>query len=330
MGEGMKKEEFYYDSRDGVSKIHAVRYTPDDKTKIVGVLQIIHGMAEYIERYEETAAFFVERGFVVTGNDHLGHGLSVGEEKRYGYFCEQDPATVVVRDVHRLKKMTQQLYPDAPIILMGHSMGSFILRGYLCRYGTGIQGAVVMGTGTLSPAMVKISKAMVAIQRKLVGPKHISYFLNKMTFGKYNEHFQPQRTPVDWLSRNGANVDRYIADPLCGFVFTVNGFSALAELNERMIDPENIKNVPDTLPILFVSGTEDPVGDYGAGVQRTYDLLQAAGLRNMSVKMYKEDRHEILNEADGDVVRQDILDWIMEKVLSEKRTEDDGVTDGER
>ena len=311
----MRKEEFYYDSRDGQHKIHAVRYTPDEKSKIVGVLQIVHGMSEYIGRYEETAMFFAKQGFVVTGNDHLGHGLSVGEDRRYGYFCEQDPATVVVRDVHRLKKMTQTLYPDTPYVILGHSMGSFILRNYLFRYGTGIDGAIIMGTGTMMPGKLKKSKAVVAMQKFFCGSKHVSHFLERAAFGGYNKRLQPQRTPVDWLSRNGANVDRYIADPLCGFTFTVNGFEVLAQLNERMIDQENLRKVPLELPILFVSGTEDPVGDYGVGVQMAYDMLEKLGHKLMTQKMYQGDRHEILNEADGDTVRQDILEWIRETVL---------------
>ena len=142
----MKKEEFYFESRDGVSRIHGVKYLPD-AGDVIGVLQIIHGMAEYVERYEEFAEFLTGKGFVVVGEDHLGHGKSVGENGTYGYFCEQDAATVVVRDAHRLKKMTEAQYPEVPYIILGHSMGSFILRNYLYRYGKGIDGAVIMGTG---------------------------------------------------------------------------------------------------------------------------------------------------------------------------------------
>ena len=128
----MKNEEFYFDSRDNISKIHAVRWTPESGN-VVAIVQIVHGMAEYVERYEEFAQFLTERNIVVTGEDHLGHGKSVPEGGIQGYFCEQDPATVVVRDVHRLKKMTQELYPGVPYFILGHSMGSFILRNYMCR-----------------------------------------------------------------------------------------------------------------------------------------------------------------------------------------------------
>ena len=146
----MIKEEFYFDSRDGENRIHAVRYTPD-AGNVRGIVQIVHGMAEYVERYENLAEFLTKRGILVTGEDHLGHGKSVSEGGSFGYFCEQDPATVVVRDVHRLKKITEEQYPQVPYIILGHSMGSFIARNYLCRYGSGIGGAVIVGTG-MQPA----------------------------------------------------------------------------------------------------------------------------------------------------------------------------------
>ncbi len=313
----MKKEEFYFDSRDGIHKIYAVRYIPDDKSGIIGVLQIMHGMSEHIRRYEKVAEFFVSQGFVVTGNDHLGHGRSVGEDVRYGYFCEQDPATVVLRDAHRLKKLTQAQYPDAPYIILGHSMGSMILRNYLSRYGTGIEGAVIVGTGTLSSGMIRVAKTMVAIQKVLFGPKHISEFLSNATFGSYNKRIDPLRTPMDWLSKDETNVDRYLADPMCGFTFTVNGFGMLAELNARNINRKNLEKIPKELPLLLASGTEDPVGEYGQAVQETYEMYRDLGIMNVSLKMYEGDRHEILNEADSETVMKDILDWIKESVLQD-------------
>ncbi len=305
----MKKEELYFDSRDGIHKIHAVRYVPEDG-RIAGIVQIVHGMAEYIERYEEFAEYLVQRGFVVTGDDHLGHGKSVGDGN-FGYFCEQDAATVVVRDVHRLKKMTQTEYPGVPYVILGHSMGSFILRNYLCRYGSGIDGAVIMGTGMQSKATVTLAKAVVGIQKVFCGSKHVSRLMDKLAFGSYNKRFQPERTSVDWLSRNTGNVDRYIEDPLCGFVFTVNGFSTLFELISRIQKQENLEKVPDNLPIFMVSGADDPVGEYGEGVRRAYDSLKNAGVQNIVLKLYDKDRHELLNEEDRELVMQDIYNWIM-------------------
>lgn len=313
----MKKEEFYFDSRDGRTKLHAVRYSPEEGTLVRGVLQIVHGMAEYVERYEELAEFFAAKGIVVTGEDHLGHGKSVQQEKggKYGYFCEQDPATVVVRDVHRLKKMTQKLYPDVPYVIMGHSMGSFITRNYMFRYGSGISAAIIMGTGMQPPVTLGMAKAAVCMQKLICGSGHVSKLIDKLAFGSYNRRVRNPRTPFDWLSRDAARVDAYIADPLCGFVFTVNGFETLFELISRLYRKENLMQIPKNLPVLMISGTADPVGGYGSGVKRAYDSLAAAGLKNVKLKMYKGGRHELPNETNRDKVVQDIYAWMKGTVL---------------
>ncbi len=311
----MVKEEFYFDSRDGKSRIHAVRYRPEDAGQIRCILQVVHGMAEYVERYEEFAAYLVERGFVVTGDDHLGHGKSVGEGGKQGYFCERDPATVLVRDVHRLKKLTEELYPGVPYVLMGHSMGSFITRNYLCRYGTGISGAVIMGTGMQPKAVLDMARLVAGIQKFFCGPMHVSRLLDRLAFGGYGKGITDRRTAFDWLSRDRERVDRYIADPMCGFTFTVNGFGALFELVLRLYSPENLAAVPRELPVFMVSGDADPVGDYGKGVRRAYDSLVAAGLTDIRLKLYPGGRHELLNETNRSQVMQDICRWVEENVL---------------
>lgn len=311
----MVKEEFYFDSRDGKSKIHAVRYRPEDTGQVRCILQVVHGMAEYAERYEEFAAFLVERGFVVTGDDHLGHGKSVGQGGKQGYFCEQDPATVLVRDVHRLKKLTEELYPGVPFVLMGHSMGSFITRNYLCRYGTGISGAVIMGTGMQPKAVLDMARLVAGVQKLFCGSGHVSRLLDRLAFGGYGRGITDRRTAFDWLSRDRERVDRYIADPMCGFTFTVNGFGALFELVVRLYSPENLAAVPKDLPVFMVSGDADPVGDYGKGVRRAYDSLVAAGLTDIRLKLYPGGRHELLNETNRSQVMQDICRWVEENVL---------------
>ena len=311
----MVKEEFYFDSRDGKIRIHAVRYRPEDTGQVRCVLQVVHGMAEYAERYEEFAAYLVERGFVVTGDDHLGHGKSVGQGGKQGYFCEQDPATVLVRDVHRLKKLTEELYPGVPYVLMGHSMGSFITRNYLCRYGTGISGAVIMGTGMQPKAVLDMARLVAGIQKLFCGSGHVSRLLDRLAFGGYGRGITDRRTAFDWLSRDRERVDRYIADPMCGFTFTVNGFGALFELVLRLYSPENLAAVPRELPVFMVSGDADPVGDYGKGVRRAYDSLVAAGLTDIRLKLYPGGRHELLNETNRSQVMQDICRWVEENVL---------------
>lgn len=317
----MVKEEFYYDSRDGVSKLHAVRYTPDNDEEVRCVVQIVHGMAEYVERYEEFAEFLTSRGIAVTGEDHIGHGKSVGRDGKFGYFCEQDPATVLVRDVHRLKKATQEVFPGVPYVIMGHSMGSFIARNYMFRYGTGISGAVIMGTGMPDKRLMVLSKMVAGMQKAVMGSRHVSEMINKLAFGKYNQGIDKPRTEFDWLSRDPERVDRYIADPLCGFTFTVNGFSTLFELILRLYVADNLDRIPKKLPVLMVSGTADPVGDYGKGVQKAYNMMQDAGLENIVLKMYEGGRHELLNETNRSDVAQDICFWIEDVILHGGRQE---------
>ncbi len=317
----MIKEEFYYDSRDGVSKLHAVRYTPDNDEDVRCVVQIVHGMAEYVERYEEFAEYLTSRGIVVTGEDHMGHGKSVGKDGKFGYFCEQDPATVLVRDVHRLKKATQEIFPGVPYVILGHSMGSFIARNYMFRYGTGISGAVIMGTGMPDKRLMVLSRTVAGMQKAVMGSRHVSEMINRLAFGKYNQGIENPRTEFDWLSRDPERVDRYIADPMCGFTFTVNGFSTLFELILRLHVADNLERIPKKLPVLMVSGTADPVGDYGKGVQKAYNMMQDAGLENIFLKMYEGDRHELLNETNRSAVAQDICFWIEDVILHGGRQE---------
>lgn len=309
----IRKEEFEFDSRDGKTRLHAVRWIPEGK--VICILQIVHGMAEYVERYEEFARYMAEKGVLVTGEDHLGHGKSVPQGGTYGYFCKQDPATVVVRDVHRLKKMTQEEYPGVPYVILGHSMGSFIFRNYLSRYGTGIQGAIICGTGSMPAPVILSAKAVAKIQKLFVGEKHVSKLLDSLAFGSYNKRIKQHETAFDWLAGNKPVVETYMKDPLCGFVFTVNGFETLFELINRAQKPENMRKIPKKLPVFLIAGEEDPVGDYGAGVERVYkSYKEELGIKNVKIKLYAGDRHEILNESDKEQIYEDIYPWLMERV----------------
>ncbi len=307
----MKREDFFFDSRDNVSKIHAVRWIPETD-KPVGILQIVHGMAEHVDRYEDFAKFMTEKGFLVTADDHLGHGESV-TDGLYGYFCKQDPATVVVRDVHRLKKITQELYPGLPFYILGHSMGSFILRNYLFRYGKGIDGAIIMGTGMQPKFMVvglKIASALACLFGKSKKPCN---GINKMSFGSYLSKIENPKTPADWLSTDEKTVEKYIADKRCGFTFTGNGFKTLAELIWRLYKEKNLSKMPVTLRVLITSGAKDPVGDYSQGPKKVYEQFISQGMQRVELKLYENDRHEILNEKDKDTVYNDIYNWIVKE-----------------
>ena len=311
----MRKEEFTIDSRDGIHKLYSVKYLPDGEPK--AIVQIVHGMSEHMGRYEEFAAFLTERGFLVTGEDHLGHGQSVPEGETYGYFCQMDPATVLVRDVHRLKKTVQGQYPGIPIFIVGHSMGSYILRNYMCRYGTGIQGAIIMGTGMEKRASLAFVRVLSKCMEMIYGEKHLSGTLDKLVMGNYTKRIPKPRTVSDWLSKNEESVNHYRVDPLCGFPFTVNGYRCLFELVNRLFKAENLSHLPAELPTLMVSGEEDPVGAYGRGVKLAYDSLAGAGMKRVELKLYAGDRHEILNELDRQQVMEDVTAW-MEKVMGQK------------
>lgn len=316
----MKKEEFTIVSRDGNdTAVHCVKWMPDDvaagKAAPQLILQIIHGMAEYVERYEPFAEWLTERGAVVCGEDHLGHGRTAAAREQLGYFCGKDPATVLVRDVHRLKKTVQGQYPGIPYFILGHSMGSFIARGYLCRYGTGIQGAVIMGTGMTPLGVLRLLDGIAAFQEKIYGSHHIARMLDHMAFSGYNKRIPDHRTDFDWLSVNEKNVDSYIADPLCGFTFTLNGFRTMFELIRRLHSRENLDRMPKALPVLFISGSEDPVGAYGKTVQEVRDsFVQEEDMTDVTLKLMEGMRHEILNEDDREKVYDYILDWLRQHI----------------
>lgn len=309
----IKKEEFYFDSRDREHKIHAIRWIPDGERPVC-ILQVVHGMSEYIDRYDDFAGYLADKGILVVGDDHLGHGKSVNPGDPYGYFCKEDAATVLVRDEHRLKKMTQEQYPGVPYLILGHSMGSFITRNYLMRYGTGIDGAIIVGTGMQPKPVLLFARALAAIDGFFCGPQHVSKLVDKAAFGVYNKKIESPKTSFDWLSRNEDNVRQYIEDPMCGFIFTANGFQTLFRLLYNLHDMEGLRKMPPSLPVFFLSGEEDPVGNYGKSVKQVYRSFREMGMENVQIKLYPKDRHELLNEVDKEDAYGDIYRWILQRI----------------
>lgn len=312
--EMIEKQEFYFGSRDGEHKLHAIKWVPETE-KPICILQIVHGMSEYIDRYDDFARFMAGKGILVVGDDHLGHGLSVKEGELRGYFCKEDAATVLVRDEHRLKKMMQEEYPGVPYIILGHSMGSFILRNYLMRYGSGIDGAVIMGTGMHPRRMVIFAWMLATLISIFAGPKHICRRLDKMLFSAYNRGLKAG--PEDsgsWVSLNPVNAKRHREDPMCQFIFTANGFQTLMKLIWNLYDAEKLQQMPKDLPVFFVSGKEDPVGNYGRDVEKVFHSFEGLGMEQVQIKFYPGDRHEILNEADREDVYGDIYRFVLQKV----------------
>lgn len=305
----VRKEELTYKSRDRQTMLHAIRWIPEGEP--IAILQIIHGMQEYVDRYDEFANYLAERGILVIGNDHLGHGGSVGESGTKGFFCKEDPATVLVRDAHRLKKMTQEDYPGIPCFILGHSFGSFVAREYITRYGTGIRGAIIQGTAFMPTGTVKSLSGLVSFLQFILGEKTRSTMVNNMAFKGYLKRIPNPRTKFDWLSHNEESIDKYIADPFCNFVFTLNGFKTMAELLKRVQDVEKMEDIPKNLPILITGGKEDPVGSYGDALKRLYTIYtNELHIENVELKLYDGMRHELQQEIGRETVFEDQYNWL--------------------
>ena len=297
------KNEFEFLSADGSSRVHAQEWIPEGEVK--AVVQICHGMVEYIDRYHEFADFLTKHGVYVVGHDHLGHGKSVVSQEKLGFFHETDGNAYVIADIQQLRMQTAKKYPGVPYFIMGHSMGSFLVRQYLGLYSGGLSGAIIMGTGEQPSLVVNAGKLVCKIIAAIKGWDYRSKFVNNLAVGAYEK-----KLGAAWLSKNPENVKKYHEDPLCGFVFTVNAyyhmFSGIAKMNQQEKEGKAAKS----LPLLFVAGKDDPVGNYGKGVENVYNKYKKCGYQDVQLKLYEEDRHEILNEEDKDVVFQDILAWL--------------------
>lgn len=304
----MGEEHFSFTSNDNCTKIHGVRWIPQGEVK--AVLQIVHGMSEYIERYRDFAEYLCERGVLVVGHDHLGHGGSAASEADYGYFAKENGNQILVRDIHKVCQMTKREYPGVPYILLGHSMGSFLARQFLGMHGAELSGAVISGTGYMPAGMLKVAMVLCKIESRILGERYRSCLLRFMSFGSYNRAFQPNRTEADWLCRDEKIVDDYISDARCGFPFTVNGYYNLFLTMYKIVRKEYLERMPKELPVLFIAGEKDPVGDCGKGVHTVVELFEKAGMKDLECRIYPEDRHEVLNELDKDVVFGDVAAWM--------------------
>ncbi|MBO4458746.1 MAG: alpha/beta fold hydrolase [Butyrivibrio sp.] len=311
----VRKEELTFKSRDRHTMLNAVRWIPEGQP--IAILQIIHGMQEYTDRYDEYARFMAENGIVVIGNDNLGHGKSVvPPQGTYGYFCKNDPATVLVRDAHRLKKMTQEEFPGVPVFILGHSFGSFIAREYITRYGTGIKGAIIQGTAYTTKGTLGALSFWIGLLQLIFGEKHRSNMINNMAFKGNLRKIENPKTRYDWLSHNEESIKKYMEDPACNYVFTLNGFKTMAELLKRIQDEDRMEDIPKGLPILLTGGSEDPVCGYGEALKRLYDIYRLElKMKNVDLKIYDGFRHELQQEIGREQVFEDQLAWI-KKVIS--------------
>jgi alpha-beta hydrolase superfamily lysophospholipase len=304
----MVQHEFTFPSADGRTAVHAVEWLPDGEAR--AVLQISHGVSEYILRYAPFAAFLTDRGFAVVGHDHLGHGSSVAPGSPRLYFGPGGSWNWVVKDLYTRRELAGRRFPGVPYFLLGHSMGSFLARTYLIRYPGTLDGAVLMGTGQMSPSLIAGGKLIAARESRKVGETNPSPLVMKLAFENYNKRFAPNRTGFDWLSASYENVDWYIAHPLCGGNPTIGLFREMLDGLSFISKPANLKKMNLNTPIFFISGAMDPVGDCGKGVRRACESFRKAGVRDVSIRLYPHLRHEILNEGCKEVVYQEVYQWL--------------------
>lgn len=305
-------QDFTFDSCTGKNRIHARKCVPDTAPR--AVVQIAHGIAEYIDRYDEFMAFLAQNGFVAVGNDHLGHGKSIGAPEDMGFFAESMGWMYEVEDMDNLRGIMRREYPDLPYIFFGHSMGSFLTRTYIIQHPEKYDAVILSGTGHQGAALVEAGYALASAAVKLYGPHKRGEKLNNICFGAYNKAFEPARTPFDWLNRDEAEVDKYVSDPLCGFVATVSLFRDMMGGIKFITSQKNIDSMNKEPPVYFMSGDADPVGENGKGVERAYRAFCAAGLKDVSMRLYPGGRHEMLNELNKREVYQDVVNWIDSKM----------------
>lgn len=305
-------KDYSFPSVSGLCDIYAQSAAPIDYGSIKGVVQISHGMAEYSNRYSRFALELCKAGYAVFISDHVGHGSSVENKEMLGFFGEENGEETFIDDLKTLTDIAKSEYPNLPFFMLGHGMGSLIARKYTAKYGYLLDGVIYSGTSGENPALgVGILLANTMIKQN--GPMHRSEVLDTIAFGSYNRKTQ-KRTECDWATRDEAEVDKFIADELCGYKYTVSGMKVLFTTLKQVTTRRWYNTIPLSMPIFLISGSKDPVGDYGKGVKEVYKNLKKTGHKNVSMKLYEDARHEILNEINRDEVYKDIIEWLDKNV----------------
>ena len=300
------RTDFYFDSVGG-GKIHGCRWTPDGEIK--AIVQFLHGIAEYVERYDDFANFLNQQGILVVAEDHMGHGKSICDATPIG--CFKGGWQAAVDDSYRLMQDTMTEFPDVPFILFGHSMGSFMARTILAKYPrSGIAGAIICGSAWMPNAVIGAGKAVANLVCKKNGENEPSQLLQSIMFGGYNKKIEHPRTASDWLSRDNKIVDAYVADPLCGFIPSAGLVRSMMTGLQYIQNSENLNAMDKDLPVFFIAGGDDPVGGYGAGVLQAAEQFKKHGMKKVDVKLYPLCRHEIHNEINKQEVYDDVTAWI--------------------
>ena len=300
-------QEHTFLSANKVNTIYVRSRLPEGPVR--ATVQIVHGLAEYVDRYDEFMEYLAQAGFAVYGNDHIGHGNSVHED-RWGYVGEQAGWSIMLTDILTLSRQIRSAHPDVPHFLFGHSMGSFLARSFLIKYPDLHDGCVICGTGHPARAVTMGARALAAIEIKRHGPGYYSEMLDGVMNKQYNGGYDNPRTAFDWISSDPNRVDEYIADPKCGFVPTAGLLGEILKGLSFITSRRNIEKMSKDIPIYFISGAEDPVGELSQGVIRAYKAFLKAGMKDVSLKLYPNLRHEILLDVDRDEVMTDVLNWL--------------------
>ncbi len=301
------KQTFNFRTNDGET-ISTISWIPENISP-KAIIQIVHGMAEYANRYDHFARFLCDNGFAVYANDHRGHGYTLHNSK-VGFFAKKDGWECVVNDLKKLNSIIKEKHQNIPIIMFGHSMGSFMARTFAIDFGRNIDALILCGTAFDPGKKANIGIALSKILGFLVKPYTKSHLLNYLTFGNYNKTYKPRYSKFDFISRDQNVVKKYTNDPLCGLICSNSFFGDLLTGLKYINSSKNIKRMPLDLPIFIISGEADPVGNYGDGVKKVSELFIQCGYKNTTLKLYPEARHELVNEINKEEVYYDILRWI--------------------
>lgn len=301
-----------FTSSNGSTQITYFTWSPSVPAR--GVVQIVHGMCEYMGRYEELAEYLADKGFVVCGEDHLGHGQSVGEDDTFGYFGKNNGAHYLVEDVEKLHRIMTNLYPGKPYIMFGHSMGSFLARNWYAEYGDDCSGLILSGTAR-NNSLTGPLKVLAKIQRFFVGDKKPAKMIAHAVNKEYMKKISDPLTSADWISYDKDLVKKYSGDPFCNFTFTHSAYIDLFTMLQDCNKESWYGSIPKNKPILLISGDEDPVGDYGEAPQEIYDKLQAAGQDKVTIDIRHGMRHEPHNEIGKDAVYQRYAAYLIDNFV---------------
>lgn len=303
----MRADPFRLKADDGV-EIFVHRWLPDGDPK--AVVQIAHGLAEHAGRYERVAEALTGAGYAVYANDHRGHGQTA-KPGELGFFAAREGWAKCLGDLWSLNRRIATDLPGKPIVFLGHSMGSFMGQQFAAEHSDALAGCILSGSNGAPPAIAGVGRLIARFERLRLGPQGRSQLLQKMMFGEFNRRFEPARTAFDWLSRDPSEVDRYIADPLCGFPFTTQLAIDLLDALGPLTKPETTARIRKDLPVYVFSGARDPVG---GNIDGLIDAWRRAGVQKIAVKLYDNGRHEMLNETNRDEVTRDLLAWLAESV----------------